>query len=76
MRRGKLAGRNSQGSVQELDNGNWLISWGNGPNMSITEVDTNDHEVFAMRIIKDQDIAVTYRAYRYPNLVLPASLNP
>jgi len=58
----------SQGAVQLLENGNWLISWGNGPDMSITEVDQSGKELFAMKILVDGGIAVTYRAYREPNL--------
>ena len=54
----------SQGSVQALNNGNWLISWGNGPDMSITEVNPSGNEVFAMKIQVDESIAVTYRAFR------------
>lgn len=61
----------SQGAVQELENGNWLISWGNGPDMSITEVDSSGQVLFAMKILIDGSIAVTYRAFRYPDLILP-----
>ncbi len=58
----------AQGSVKLLPNGNWLISWGNGPDMSITEVDPLGNEIFAMKILFTDSIAVTYRAYREANL--------
>lgn len=58
----------SQGSVQQLANGNWLISWGNGPDASISEVDPSGNEVFAMNILVDGSIAVTYRVFREPSL--------
>lgn len=58
----------SQGSVQLQTNGNWLISWGNGPDMSITEVDPSGVEIFAMKILFDGSIAVTYRAFREASL--------
>ena len=58
----------STGSVQLLANGNWLISWGNGPDMSITEVNPSSNEVFSMKILFDGSIAVTYRAFRESSL--------
>lgn len=58
----------STGSVQLLANGNWLISWGRGPDMSITEVDPSGAEIFAMKILFADSIAVTYRAFREPSL--------
>lgn len=64
----ELAG--SQGSVQPLMNGNWLISWGNGPDMSVTEVTESGDEIFAMKIRFDDAIAISYRAYRDPNVSL------
>ena len=60
----------SQGSVQPLDNGNWLISWGNGPDMSVTEVTPTGDEIFAMKVVFDGSIAVSYRGYREPSLPL------
>ncbi len=66
----------SQGAVQVLENGNWLISWGSGPDMSITELDSSGEEVFAMKIVNNGDIAVTYRAFRYPDLTLPVEFFP
>ena len=58
----------SQGSVQLLANGNWLIGWGNGPDMSISEVDSSGAEIFMMKILFDGSIAVTYRAFRESSL--------
>lgn len=60
----------AQGSVQLLDNDHWLISWGRGPEMSITEVDPSGDEIFAMKILFDGSIAVTYRAFREASLAL------
>jgi len=54
----------SQGSVQLLSNDNWLIGWGNGPDMSLTEVDSSGQKVFEMRMTVEADIAVSYRAFR------------
>ncbi len=60
----------SQGSVQVLENGNWLIGWGNGPalQVSVTEVNTSGEEIFAMSMRSGGNIAVTYRAFREPSL--------
>ncbi len=60
----------SQGSVQLLPNGNWLNSWGRGPDMSINEVDPSGKEIFAMKILFDGSIAVTYRAFREASLIV------
>ncbi len=54
----------SQGSVQPLANGNWLIGWGNGPDMSVTEVNRTGEKVFEMRLAVGSDIAVSYRAFK------------
>lgn len=56
------------GSVQLLTNGNWFISWGAGPDMSITEVNRSGDEIFAMKILFDGTIAMTYRAFREASL--------
>ena len=58
----------SQGSVQPLLSGNWLIGWGNGPDMSVTEVTESGQEVFAMKITSGESIAVSYRAFREDSL--------
>ena len=61
-----------QGSVQELDNGNWVIGWGQVQNnaMSITEVTPSGDEILAIKILYDGNIAVSYRAIRDPNIDL------
>ena len=67
----------SAGAVRVLDNGNWLMTWGRGPQISITEVDPSGREVFAMKITNpddDNEIAGTYRAYREVDLELPLNL--
>ncbi len=61
----------SQGSTQPLANGNVLISWGRGPEMSITEIDAESRQVFAMEIRSEGEIAISYRAYRYPEERVP-----
>jgi hypothetical protein len=58
----------SQGSVQQLSNGNRFIGWGRGPDMSVTEIDPSGKEVFMMRLTFDDTVAISYRAYRYENL--------
>ena len=65
-----LATSPAKGSVQLLDNGNWLISWGSGPDMSVTEVTPAGDEIFAMKAVFDGSIAVSYRVYREPSLPL------
>ncbi len=45
----------SSGSVLVLANGHWLITWGRGPQRSITEVDSEQREVFAMNITNPED---------------------
>lgn len=54
----------SQGSVQPLVNDNWLIGWGNGPQMSVTEVTAAGEQIFQMRLLIDGSVAVSYRAFR------------
>ncbi len=62
------------GSVQALDNGNWLITWGWGPpRVSPVEVDPSGREVFKMRVRGDA-VAGIYRAYREPGLTIPLNL--
>lgn len=62
----------SQGSVQALDNGNWLINWGNVENdaMSVTEVTPSGDEILAIKILYDGNLAVSYRAVRDPDVDL------
>ena len=54
----------SQGSVQPLSNGNWLISWGRGPDTSVTEVTQSGGKVFEIRLSVGGDTAFSYRAYK------------
>jgi len=56
----------SQGSSQRLDNGNTLIGWGRGPNALSTEVDANGNKVFEISASLDGEVAVSYRAQRFP----------
>ena len=60
------------GSVQELDNGNWLINWGMMQNgaMSVTEVTPSGDEILAIKILYDGNLAASYRAVRDPNVDL------
>ena len=70
------------GGVTELDNGNWLIAWGNTPNLglnqsrSVSEVDPDTGTVhFEMLILRSSAYAPTYRAYRYPEADIPIPLS-
>ena len=57
------------GAVTHLDNGNWLIAWGGGPgNITLSEVDTAGQEVFALRLVREPELAMTYRAWRHTGL--------
>ena len=60
----------SQGSVQPLENGNWFISWGNGPDIdtSVSEVNPEGEEVFTMNVRVGGAIATSYRAFRESSL--------
>ena len=63
--------------MRVLDNGNWLMTWGRGPQVSITEVNPEGREVFAVKITNPDDgneIAGTYRVYRESALTLPLNL--
>ena len=60
------------GSVRELENGNWLISWGRTSGntvsadqfISISEVAPDGTSVFEMNMSKSPDFVHSYRAYR------------
>ena len=60
------------GSVRELDNGNWLISWGRTDGhtvdvdklVSISEVQPDGTSVFEMNMSKSPHFVQSYRAYR------------
>lgn len=58
----------SQGSVQQMPNGNWLMGWGNGPAISATEVTEAGLEVFSAKLTYAGSIAVSYRAFRSDTL--------
>jgi hypothetical protein len=53
-----------------MANGNWFNSWGNGPDMSINEIDPSGEEIFSMKILFGNSIAVTYRAFREASLMV------
>lgn len=57
----------SQGSVQLLSNGNWLIGWGNGPEIAVTEVGPLGESLFELSLSVDGAVAVSYRAFRAEN---------
>ena len=66
----------SGGGVTELENGNWLITWGNnGPNIAVSEVDPAGNEIFRMRMTKDGDQYGTGRVYRERESDLAIPLN-
>ncbi len=52
----------SRGGVQELPNGNILISWGENQNPSVTEINEQDSVEFEMKFVS---YAHQYRAYRF-----------
>jgi hypothetical protein len=54
----------SQGSVQLLANGNWLIGWGAGPDIAVTEVNASGNKVLELRLSVDSAPVVSYRAFR------------
>ena len=63
------------GAVTLLDNGNWLISWGGGPgDATVSEVDPSGREVLALRLFKEPNSAMTYRAYRHRGPIKGADL--
>ena len=53
----------SRGSVQELHNGNTLISWGENQKPCITEFNANDSIEFEIEFARQTH---QYRAYRFP----------
>ena len=66
----------SGGGVTELENGNWLITWGNnGPNIAVSEVDPAGNEIFRMRMTKDGAQYGTGRVYRERESDLAIPLN-
>ena len=66
----------SGGGVTALDNGNWLITWGNnGPTIAVSEVDTAGNEIFRVRMSKDGEHYGTGRVYREPEADLAIPLN-
>ena len=66
----------SGGGVTALDNGNWLITWGNnGPTIAVSEVDTAGNEIFRVRMSKDGEQYGTGRVYREPEADLAIPLN-
>ena len=52
----------SRGGVQELPNGNILISWGENQNPSVTEINQQDSIEYELRFVTS---AHQYRAYRF-----------
>ena len=55
----------SGGGVTALENGNWLITWGNnGPTIAVSEVDPAGTEIFRVRMTKDGEQYGTGRVYR------------
>ena len=79
----------SQGHIQALDDGSWLISWGRGifdddpstplpPDQSITQVDpTTGTELLSVRLKhKDSDAILPVRAYPVPAEALAAESRP
>jgi hypothetical protein len=53
----------AMGSVQYLDNGNWLIGWGSNSSVAVTEVTPSGETVLEMSMTNGD---VSYRAYKFP----------
>lgn len=53
----------AMGSVQYLDNGNWLIGWGANSSVAVTEVTPSGETVLEMSMTNGD---VSYRAYKFP----------
>jgi hypothetical protein len=53
----------AMGSVQYLDNGNWLIGWGSNSNVAVTEVTPSGETVLEMSMTNGD---VSYRAFKFP----------
>jgi len=53
----------AMGSIQYLENGNWLISWGANTKVALTEVTPTNETVLEMAMTGGN---VSYRAYKYP----------
>ena len=67
----------SGGGVTALENGNWLVTWGNnGPTIAVSEVDTAGTEIFRVSMSKDGERYGSGRVYRVPesDLRLPPNL--
>ena len=61
----------SGGGVTELENGNWLITWGNnGPTIAVSEVDTAGNEIFRVRMTREGEQYGTGRVSREPESAL------
>ena len=66
----------SGGGVTALENGNWLITWGNnGPKIAVSEVDTAGNEIFRVSMTKDGEQYGTGRVYREAEADLAVPLN-
>lgn len=53
----------AMGSVQYLDNGNWLIGWGSNSSVAVIEVTPSGETVLEMAMVNGD---VSYRAYKFP----------
>jgi hypothetical protein len=53
----------SQGSVQQLTNGNWVIGWGAGPDVAVTEVSALGEKLLELSLTSDGSVVVSYRAF-------------
>ena len=66
----------SGGGVVALDSGNWLITWGsNGPEIAVSEVDTDGNEVLRISMWKDGERYGTGRVYRVTEAALALQPN-
>ena len=66
----------SGGGVVALEGGNWLITWGNnGPEIAVSEVDTDGNEVLRISMWKDGERYGTGRVYRVTEAALALQPN-
>ena len=66
----------SGGGVNALENGNWLITWGNnGPAIAVSEVDPAGNEIFRVSMTRDGEQYGTGRVSREPESALRIPLN-
>ena len=68
---------NSTGGVTRAPNGNWMVAWGRGPEVSMSEIDVAGNEVLRIRLAHQEGHrAYTARVYRENDVLVPITLPP